>query len=963
RDAASASIVFEEIGAQALKGKVVPVPAWRALRVVAGRAGFGRSEGLEAPFVGRDEELALLKDLFHATTREGRARLVSITGQGGIGKSRLAWEFEKYIDGLVETVRWHQGRSPAYGEGVTFWALGEMVRRRAEIGEGEGAEATLEKVRAMLRTYVPDEDEQRGIEPAILALLGLEGAQEMERGELFAAWRMLFERVAATGTAVLVIEDLQWADAGLIDFLESLVTWSRNHPILVITLARPELLETRPGWGGGQRNFTSLHLEPLADADMRKLLDGLVPGLPTPAARAILERAEGVPLYAVETVRMLVADGSLLRDGDTYVPARPLDKLSVPQTLHALVAARLDALEVGDRTLLQDASVLGLSFTSAALDAVTGTARPDMSLRLEQLARREWLRIETDARSPERGQFQFTQSVIREVAYSTLAKKDRRHRHLAAARYFEGRDDAELAGVLATHYLSAYRNTTAGPEAEALAAQARIALRAAADRAAGLASPVQALAFLREAMTVTTDPAEQAALRERAGSTAIDGDRYAEALELLEPAAAWYRSVDDRSGAARALALIGTATMLTGQLKEAVARLAAGVRELGSAEDDAGMARLTAELARVYMLDRQDEPAIEMADRAIAAAERLDLVEVLTEALVSKGTARGRAAPREAMAILFGALKLAQMHGLVRSEYRAGNNLTSYLEAEDPAAAVELAKRGEELATRLGSRDATLKARAVRGFWLLEQGEFAAALAETEALEDEEVGALSQLEIASSGFLAASALGLDDDRRRIADRIATLEAGVSNPEYLGSGIATRSMAALFEGALDEAYRLGLEFLAAGTDPYWANVLLGHAAVRRRSLEDARTAVRGLLAVPVHGRLIRARNLAMQAPLSALEGDVATAKEQFREAERLLRDLSMNMNIADAQLDMAAALAGTPDARPFAADALAAFERMGARPLAEQAQALLDGIPSPKAASGAAVLADAESRAG
>ena len=184
--AASAAIAFDPMGEQALKGKASPEPAWKALRVIAGRGGSGRSEGLEAPFVGRDEELALLKDLFHATTREGRARLVSITGQAGIGKSRLAWEFEKYIDGLVETVRWHQGRSPAYGEGVTFWALGEMVRRRAGVAEVDDEAATREKVAETLDRFVPDGDERRWVAPALYALLGLEDAPAGKREELVA---------------------------------------------------------------------------------------------------------------------------------------------------------------------------------------------------------------------------------------------------------------------------------------------------------------------------------------------------------------------------------------------------------------------------------------------------------------------------------------------------------------------------------------------------------------------------------------------------------------------------------------------------------------------------------------------------------------------------------------------------------------------------------------------------------
>ncbi|MFI5253881.1 MAG: ATP-binding protein [Candidatus Limnocylindrales bacterium] len=963
REAASASIVFEEVGERTLKGKDLPVAAWRAQRIVAGRGGFGRSEGLEAPFVGRDEELALLKDLFHATTREGRARLVSITGQGGIGKSRLAWEFEKYIDGLVETVRWHQGRSPSYGEGVTFWALGEMVRRRAEIAEGEGAEATVEKVRAMLETFVPSEDEQRQIEPAIHALLGLEGAPELERGELFAAWRLLFERVAATGTAVLVIEDLQWADAGLIDFLESLVTWSRSHPILVITLARPELLETRPGWGGGQRNFTSLHLEPLPEAAMRTLLDGLVPGLPTSAARAILERAEGIPLYAVETVRMLVADGSLVRDGDRYVLARSLDRLSVPQTLHALVAARLDALDATDRSLLQDASVLGLSFAVGALEALAGVPKADLAARLEDLARREWLHVETDARSPERGQFQFTQSVIREVAYSTLARKDRRLRHLAAARYFEGRDDAELAGVLANHYLSAYRNTAEGPEADALAAQARIALRAAAERATSLASPLQALAFLREALTVTTDPAERAALLERAGGAAIDGARYDEAVELFETAVDWHGSQGHASDKARVFAHLGTALILSGRPRDAAVRMAAAVDEAGGRQDDEGMAYLTAELARAWMLDLQGERAITMADRAIAAAERLDLVGVMTEALITKGTALGRQAPREGMAILFGAKKLAEIYGLIRSEVRAANNLGNPIANEDPDAAMELSRRGQELATRVGSRDAAEKASVGVGFWHYERGELESALAVSSDVDAEDLGVLTRLELAAVALITNAALGRDAERRRIEALIASLQTGVTNPEYLAAFVGNKAVVAFIQGDDDEASRLAKEFARRDSEPIWATTMLYRAGLRRRSLEEVRTALSAYREAPDRGRVIAARGLALEAGVTALEGDVARAVEQFREAERRLRELGMSMTIAEAQLDLAMVLAGTPEGRTFAADALAAFERMGARPLADQARALLGDAATLKVKAAKSSGVDAESRVG
>jgi len=938
--AASAAIAFEAIGAQALKGKASPEPAWKALRVIAGRGGSGRSEGLEAPFVGRDEELGLLKDLFHATTREGRARLISITGQAGIGKSRLAWEFEKYIDGLVETVRWHQGRSPSYGEGVTFWALGEMVRRRADIAEGEGPEATREKVRAMLRTYVPVEEEQREIEPAILALLGLEGAPDLERGELFTAWRTLFERVAATGTAVLVIEDLQWADAGLIDFLESLVTWSRNHPILVITLARPELLETRPGWGGGQRNFTSLHLEPLGAEAMRRLLDGLVPGLPATAARAILERAEGVPLYAVETVRMLVADGSLVRDGDRYALARRLDKLSVPQTLHALIAARLDGLEAADRALLQDAAVLGLSFTTGALEAVTGAPGTDLRARLEDLARREWLRVETDARSPERGQYQFVQSVIREVAYSTLAKRDRRQRHLAAARHFEGLEDAELASVLANHYLSAHRSAAEGPEADALAAQARIALRAAAERAASLASPIQALAFLREALTVTSDPAERAALLERAADTAVVGGRYDEALGLLETAVAWYEARGDRSSHARCAAGIGTALIRTGKIREAVSFLEGATRGLDDLRPDAGMARLEAELARAYMLDQQNEASIRMADRAIAAAERLDLVDVEAEALVTKGTSISHTLAREGLAVLLGVQRLAQIRDLPGAEARAINNMSGPLSYEDPATHHALALRGEEIAARVGSRDGVQLFRKIRGAYRFTRGDLAGALALVGDYDADDVGILQRLELASTARQVLTCLGRLEERDRASAVWDELIVQVSNPEFHAVQHQDLGLIALFEGRPNDAVRSGREYLRAGIHPFEAWDIIGRGALRAGDATLAREALEGVQREPVRGRLADAQRRLLAAGVAALDARRDEAMRSYRDAERAFRDLGSVFELALRQLDLATALAGGPEAETLAKDALEIFERAGAAPLVVQARALL-----------------------
>ena len=479
RRAAERAIAFEPAGEQTLKGKLAPVPAYRALRVVAERGGANRSEGVEAPFVGRDDELRLLKDFFHATGRERQPRLISVTGQAGVGKSRLAWEFLKYIDGVLETIYWHEGRSPAFGEGVTFWALAEMVRRRAGLAERDDEATTRERLGETLLEFVPDPGERERLEPALLALLGFGDAASGRREELFAAWRTFFERVAADHPAILLFEDLQWADPGLVDFIDHLMEWA-NGPIYVVTLARPDLLDRRPGWGAARRNFVALSLGPLQEASMRALLGGLAPDLPERTVGAILARAGGVPLYAVELVRMLVADGDLVPDGSgTFRVTGELGDLHVPETLHALIAARLDALDHAERAILQDAAVLGQTFSLAALAALTGDDTTDLEARLRSLVRREVLRVDTDPRSPERGQHGFTQALLREVAYGTLAKRDRRAKHLAAARYYEALGDEAVAGMLATHYFDAYLAAPDGAEGAAIAGQARIALRAA----------------------------------------------------------------------------------------------------------------------------------------------------------------------------------------------------------------------------------------------------------------------------------------------------------------------------------------------------------------------------------------------------------------------------------------------------------------------------------------------------
>jgi len=935
--ASSQAIAFEDVGDQHLKGKTAPVPAWRALRVVAERGGRKRAETLEAPFVGRDDELRLLKDLFHATGRERRPRLVSVTGIGGIGKTRLAWELEKYLDGLVEPILWHEGRSPAYGEGITFWALGEMVRRRAGLVETDDERTTRTKIAETLATHVPDRDERRWIESALLALLGID-TDAVDSEQLFAAWRTFFERLAATGTVVMVFEDLQWADPGLLDFVDHLLEWSRSVPICVVTLARPELLERRPDWGAGKRSFSSIFLETLPPAAMRALLEGLVPGLPSAAVRAIVERADGVPLYAVETVRMLLTDGRLALDGDVYRPVGDLTTLAVPETLTALIASRLDGLESADRSLLCDAAVLGQSFTLAGLAAVSGIDGVELEPRLRALVRRELLALQTDPRSPERGQYAFVQALIREVAYNTLARRDRKARHLAAARFFESLGSDELAGALAGHYLAAHRNSPDGAEADGVAAQARIALRAAAERASSLGSPDQALTFLDQALTVTTDPDERAELLERAGEAASAAGRHEAAERHLRQAIAAQRELGDRTATTAATAALGRALLSAWRATEALALLEPAADEFADqAADPAGIA-LGGQLARAYFLRDDNRRAIEVADRVLEAAEHADLAAIVADTLVTKGTALaylGR--PIEGLGAL-AAGELVEAHGLAAT--RGHGNRSGIEAGRDPRVALGTARAGLALARRLGRRHHVAILLANGAESAFRTGDWPWALAELEAALAEEFEALERTIFlgADVGFRAFRGEPVADQLGEITQLV-----GDSNDAQVLTTVASCDASVAFAaGRLGDArsawQRMGE--LMVGNAP-GARALAARAALWAGDAVAARADLAALDASGVHGPAVEADRRTIRAGLAALEGRRADALPLYREALRAWRDLGLAWDEALCGLDMATLLDPADSEVRTAADAAREIlVRLGAAPFIARLDAAL-----------------------
>jgi tetratricopeptide (TPR) repeat protein len=888
--------------------------------------------------VGRDDELRLLKDFFHATSRERRARLISVTGQGGIGKSRLAWEFLKYVDGVLETVYWHQGRSPAYGEGITFWALGEMVRRRAGLAEGDDEAGTRAGIAKTLAEFVSDDAERRWLEPALLFLLGFGDAPTGGRDDLFAAWRTFFERIADQATALLVFEDLQWADSGLLDFIDHLLEWSTNHPIYVVTLARPELLERRPDWGAGRRNFVALSLPPLSEPAMRELLAGLVPGLPVPTVRAILERADGIPLYAVETVRMLVAEGRLELVDGAYRPTSDLTGLAVPDSLHALIAARLDALDPADRSLLQDGAVLGQTFPVAALAAVSGIAPELLEPRLRSLARREILILDTDPRSPERGQYGFTQALIREVAYATLSKKERRARHLAAARYFESLGDEEV-GVLATHYVDAYLASPEGPEAASVAAQARISLRAAADRASALGSHEQAVAYLTRAIDVTPDAGEKAELLERVGAEQHVGGRLAAGETTLRQAAAAHGAEGDRLAEIRAS--VALAEVLNSQFKsdDALAVLTPLADAASVLGDEVLSVRLNGQLARAHMFAEDFSAAIEWSDRTLVAAERLGLVREIADTMITKGIAYGGVGRlRESIGLLEAAERLAASAGLVMTVLRAQINLTGALSIIDPRASVQVAQQGSEVARRLGLAHAMTILVGNGAESALPTGDLGWAFRAVDDLlgldlDDTDRGAISGIAV---GLRALRGLPY-------ADQLGDLERVVTAmPAHrVNLGLA-RIWIAAAEGDIRTLAREAVHVAEASAGNAAVSLSTGaRSAVLAKDAALVRDFLDRLAVTGLRGPTLDAQRRTAEAGLAALEGRWADAVALYQEGTRLLRDLGLDFDLGLLWLGV---LASAPDSDPLVVtaerEARAIFERIGSPPYLAQLERLL-----------------------
>ncbi len=702
----TSAITFVDVGSHQMKGKADPMPLWSVRAVVAAMRGAQRADGLEAPLVGRDRELRLFKELFHSADETKKALLLVIDGEPGVGKSRLAWEFEKYVDGLSTSVMWHSGRCVAYGEGVAFFALAEAIRGRlGAVGEDSNGDPSA-LLESGLDAYVPDTEERSWLRPRLGVLLGIGSVGTFPREDLFAAWTTFLERTGqGENPVVLVIDDAQHADEGLLLFVEHLLLVA-SFPCFVVLLTRPGLLESHPALATN-RKATVLHLPELDDRGISELLGGLVAGLPDDIRAALVERSEGVPLFAVETVRSLIDRDLIVPRGGQYVLADPtsldLDSIGAPASLQALIAARLDTLSDVQRRVVNQASVLGGSFKR---DAIAGLS-PDISDIddvLGSLVRLQILRQEASRQSAELGQFKFVQSVLPQVAYATLSRRDRKASHLAVIGQYvaDGAPGGDLDPILAQHYLDAIDAVPSDPDVETLKLAAIDHLEKAASRAQSLGSPKEAAAHMSAALALAGDTESRAGLERDLAFALIDTGSYEEAIDHAVEAA---NAFDARGDAVNAGHAVGAQALALGYLGDNAQSLSVAEPrwEALSGRGDAVVAQLKLARAISSARSRMGLDNREILEARIKLAETLDdageLADCLTGLSIHYGTVGAISLAR---VLLESAAEMARTHHQPSSLARALLNLTVSRMLEDLDKAVEIGHEAVSVASETG---------------------------------------------------------------------------------------------------------------------------------------------------------------------------------------------------------------------------------------------------------------------
>ncbi len=955
RRTTSVAISYLDAGEHLVKGKTEPLHLWRAERVVAGVGGSQRMDGLEARFIGRDADLRLVKELFHACIDRGSARLVHVVGVAGVGKSRLRWELDKYIDGLADYVWYHSGRCLSYGDGVAYSALAEMLRQRFNIAEDDPTEVAADRLTGGLAKFVADESEREYLLPRLGVLLGVVDAS-LGREELFAGWRLFFERLTDSVPVVLAFEDLQWADSGLLDFIDYLLDWASGAPIFVVTFARPEVAESRPGWPAGRRNATSLYLEPLGVTDMAELLDDLVTDLPVALRQRIVERSEGIPLYAVETVRSLIDRDVVVPKDGAYRVVGDVGDLDVPTTLTSLLAARLDGLPADERALVKDLAVLGGSFSRATVSAVCELEDATLDRLLTALVRKEFLSVRSDKLSPDRGQYGFAQSMLRTVAYDMLTKHERKAGHLRVAGHLRAvfdNDGEDVAEAVAAHYRDALLAAEDDPDAADIRRDALAAYDQAGRKAAGVGAPETAMALYTTAADLADDMDERLALRERAVEMGLTCGRHQETLDLCTGLRADYDALGRRWDWARLAVTAARGQLRLGRGQDAVATMEAALPVLDDGTYTPEYAEAVGWHAAFLGFAGRSAEAEPYTERALVAAQALGPSREMCRALVTRSICLVKLDRfEEALMHVDAAAAMARRNGWPDQVEHALITGTDLAMTSDLPDAVERSEESVAFAQHRGSRYTETVAASNLLYVLLFTGDWTRVerlVAELfdSAGPDRPQGVYLHTRLAvlaawrgdrptAHAELDACAGMRASDQVEDVVVLAAIEAAIANAEGRFADALRRGSDVV--DALHVEIGLRHESLrVAWVEAVTAAISLGETSTAETLLGHVSQAPPGFLPPYLTAQVTR-----FTALLAAGRGDVDEAEHSFTVAEAQLAELGYPYWLARTRLDHAEWLGRSGQDEPaaaLAASAAVAFADLGAESWAARARAL------------------------
>ncbi|MEX0993348.1 MAG: adenylate/guanylate cyclase domain-containing protein [Solirubrobacterales bacterium] len=957
------AIEYEALEPLTLKGKTEPVAAWEAVKPIATQPTRRVSQG-ESPLIGRTDKLELLGSLYERVERDSSAQLVTMFGQAGVGKSRLRLEFARQLSRREPQPTFREGRCLPYGSGVVYWALGEILRAEAGIVDDDSAEVAWEKLSGCMAALTAEcgveASEPSERRAAVIArLLGIDIPSDVPQVEVedpqrmretfFSAVRSCIEAIARRKPLVLVFEDIHWADHGMLDLIEYLAQWVRA-PLLILCLARDDLLERRAGWGGGRLDATSIVLEPLSDDETRELIASLLgEGKGSDAVGAVAERAGGNPFFVEEMVRTLAE-----REGDGAV--------ELPDTVQGLLAARLDSLEPFERRLVQHASVVGRTFWEGSLSEVASQEGADLGRGLTALQEKDIVVPDAGSRLAGEREFAFKHVLIRDVAYGMLPRAVRSHKHYEVGRFIEervGDRSDEVVSLLAEHYgRSAKLGCEAGlpdEEMEDIHAKALRFLESAGDAAGALFSNPEAYAHYQAARDVRCphDPAAMARIMDKQGDVAFRMGRVAAAIEVWEECLEHHRQQEDLTRVADLQRKIGAGLWHMGERKQAIERYQKGINLLKDGPPCLELVRLYEEAASLYMHAGDNMLAIYASEKALRLAERLNETRVASRAHGIFGRVFGRIGDTEkARENLERSVELARDSDegeTIRALLTLGHHLevseADYKGAGDAyVEGLRLAEQIGDLPSQVELHSALAQLASYRADWeqVKISTDASVSLAEREGL----VGKLCYPYVLR-GVLAWREGKWDAAEQHcrraheLAEQVGWSEVSFSALFWLGrtlrdSGDHATAVVEL-DRALDVCERAGL--IAQSIEAMVARAItlaLGDKLEQGREAADEASRLSGRLHYPVgHAAALEA--------LAATAADPEEGRQRMGEARALWEKLGRPLDVAICDLLLAHVLKDSDGQAAHEALALAGteFEALGVAHLAQIAQQYVD----------------------